>query len=253
MSRFAAALVLVALALVAATASAGSGRAAFNLVFEGSRVASPGAEKFEGPFSALAPLCDKGYAADLEHVLTDGWEAALRRFDCGNGATIVARAWRTAGDRSWGYEEGAWLIIAGSGAYEALRGKGTYVRAFREDAPASIAEVWNGVVDFDVVPPQVTVARVSITAPRRPRGGHVIRLTFRARDVLGGPVSFLATARGSTLLGAKYGIAGSGETSVVLSVRPRASERAVRLEIVATDQVGNERTIVLIRTLPPAA
>lgn len=259
MSRFAAGLVLVALALVTATASAGSGRAAFNLVFEGSRIASPETEKFafgfrdEGPFSALAPMCDEGYAADLEHVLADGWVTALRRFDCGNGESIVARTWWTAGDRSWGYEEGAWLIVAGTGAYEALRGKGTYIRAFREDAPASIAEVWRGVVDFDVVPPQVTVSGVSIAAPRRPRGAHVVRLTFRARDALGGPVSFLATARGSILLGAKYGIAGSRETSVVLSVRPRAGERAVRLEIVAIDQVGNERKIVLLWALPPEA
>jgi hypothetical protein len=254
------ALVLVAaLTLVTATASAGPGRAAFNLVFEGSRIASPETEKFafgfrdEGPFSALAPMCDKGFAFDLEHVLTDGWVTALRRFDCGNGESIVARSWWTAGDRSWGYEEGAWLIVAGTGAYEALRGKGTYVRAFRDDAPASIAEVWRGVVDFDVVPPQVTVSRISIAAPRRPRGPHVVRLTFSARDASGGPVSFLATARSSTLLGAKYGIAGSGETSVVLSVRPRSGDRAVRLEIVATDQVGNERTIVRLRALPPAA
>jgi hypothetical protein len=259
LAKFAVALVLVALTLITATASAGPGRAAFNLVFEGSRIASPQTEKFalgfrdEGPFSALAPMCDKGYAADIEHVLTEGWVSALRRFDCGNGESIVARTWRTAGDRSWGYEEGAWLIVAGTGAYETLRGKGTYVRAFREDAPAWIAEVWRGVVDFDVVPPQVTVTRVSVAAPRRPRGAHVVRLTFSARDASGGPVSFLATARSSTLLGAKYGIAGSGETSVVLSVRPRAGERAVRLEIVATDEVGNERTIVRLRALPPAA
>ena len=118
-------------------------------------------------------------------------------------------------------------------------------------ASASVAEVWSGVVDFDVVPPQVTVTRVSIAAPRRPRGAHVVRLTFSARDASGGPVSFLATARSGTLLGAKYGLAGSGETSVVLRVRPRTGERAVRLEIMATDQVGNERTIARLRALPP--
>ena len=78
----------------------------------------------EGMFTALAPMCEKGYATDLEHVLTDGWVTALRRFDCGDGESIVARTWRTAGDPSWGYEEGAWLIVAGSGAYRGATWEG---------------------------------------------------------------------------------------------------------------------------------
>ena len=123
--------------------------APFMLVFEGSRTASSDTGTFvfgfrdEGSFSALAPMCDTGSAVDLENRLTDGWLTGVRRFDCGGGAgSIVARTWLLDGDPSLGYEDGAWLIVAGTGAYEGLRGKGTYVRAFLERESASIAELW---------------------------------------------------------------------------------------------------------------
>ena len=177
----------------------------------------------------------------------------LRRFDCGGGAgSIVARTWLLDGDPSLGYEEGAWLIVAGTGPYEGLRGKGTYVRAFLEGEPASIAEVWRGLVDYDDTAPQVTLGKISATTPRQPGGAYLIRLRLSARDASGGQVNFLVTARSSILLAAKYGIAPSGTASVVLGVRPRPGEHRVRLEVAANDQVGNERTIVRALTLPPS-
>lgn len=259
MPRFASALVLCALTLFATAASAGPGRAPFMLVLEGSRTASSATEKLafgfrdEGAFTALAPMCETGHAVDLEQVLTDGWLTGLRRFECGDGGTIVARTWLLGGNPSWGYEEGAWLIVAGTGAYGGLRGKGTYLRAFLDDNSGSIAELWRGLVDFDDVPPQITVAGISIVPPRRPHGAYVVRLAFTARDASGGPVSFIVTARSSALLAAKYGIAVAETSSLVLNVRPRAGERTITLEIAATDQVGNERAIVRLRTLPRAS
>jgi hypothetical protein len=257
MRKFAIPLILAAVSLVATTASAGPEKAPFTLVFEGARTASPATEKFtfgfpyEGAFTALAPMCETGHAVDLEQLLTDGLMTGLRRFECDGGAgSIVARTWRLGGDRSWGYEEGAWQIVAGTGAYEGLRGKGRYVRAFPEGAPASIAEVWRGLVDFEDLPPQVTVLRTSIVAPRRPGRGYVVRVAFSTRDASGGPVSFLVTARSSILLGARYGVASPGASVVVLNVHPRDGERAVRLEISATDQFGNERTVARTRRLP---
>ena len=228
MQKFAIAIVLCALTLFATTASAGSGRAPFMLVLEGSRTASQATEKLafgfrdEGAFTALAPMCETGHAVDLEQLLTDGWLTGLRRFECRDGGTIIARTWLLGGDPSWGYEDGAWLIVAGTGAYAGLRGKGTYVRAFLDDASGSIAEVWRGLVDFDDVPPQITIAGISVVPPRRPHGAYVVRLAFTARDASGGPVSFLVTAKSGALLAAKYGIAVGETSSVVLNVRPRA-------------------------------
>ena len=76
---------------------------------------------------------------------------------------------------------------------------------------------------------------------------YVVRLTFSARDASGGPVSFLVTARSSTLLAAKYGIAAHGTSSVALDVQPAGGRAHSALEIEATDQVGNEPAIVRTR------
>ena len=231
--------------------------APFMLVFEGSRTASSETETFafgfrdEGSFTALAPMCDTGLAVDIENRLADGWMTELRRFDAGAapGASSPGRgSWM--GIRRWATRTGAWLIVAGTGAYEGLRGKGTYVRAFLEGEPASIAEVWRGLVDYDDTAPEVTLGKISVTTPHQPGGAYLIRLRLSARDPAGGQVTFLVTARSSILLAAKYDTAPSGSASVVLSVRPRAGERRVRLEVAANDQVGNERTVVRVLNLP---
>ena len=231
--------------------------APFMLVFEGSRTASSETETFalgfrdEGLFTALAPMCDTGLAVAIENRLADGWMTELRRFECGGGAgSIIARTWLLDGDPSLGYEAGAWLIVAGTGAYEGLRGKGTYVRAFLEGEPASIAEVWRGLVDYDDTAPEVALGKISVTTPHQPGGAYLIRLRLSARDPAGGQVTFLVTARSSILLAAKYDTAPSGSASVVLRMRPRAGERRVRLEVAANDQVGNERTVVRVLNLP---
>ena len=103
------------------------------------------------------------------------------------------------------------------------------------------------------MPPEIAVSGISVIKPRRPSGPYVVRLAFRARDDSGGPVSFLVTAKTSLLLAAKYAIARPGTSSVALHVRPRVGERTIRLEIAATDQVGNERTFVRMRALPLAS
>ena len=171
MPRFAIALVLCALTLFATTASAGPGRAPFMLVLEGSRTASQATEKLafgfrdEGAFTRTGPDVRDG---------TRGRSRATPDGRLADRAPPVRMSRRrdhhrahladSAEDPSWGYEEGAWLIVAGTGAYAGLRGKGTYVRAFLDDASGSIAELWRGLVDFDDVPPQITVAGISVVA-----------------------------------------------------------------------------------------
>jgi hypothetical protein len=236
MPRLAAALVLTALTVVTASASAGPGMRAFALAFE------------DGSFTALPPLCETGRAIDGERLVDHGLLRGLRRFDCGVDGSVSAHTWLLAGDSSWGYEEGAWQIVAGTGAYERLRGKGTFIRATLEDGSGS-AELWQGVVDFDDVPPQVTVRGISVDRPRWPGGAYTVRVSFVARDASGGPVSYLVAARSSVLLAASYGIARPGTTAVALRVRPRAAEQSVSVEIEAVDQVGNVRTVARARSV----
>jgi len=238
MRRFAVAVLLAVLVVVPGAMSANAESTPFALVFGD-----------EGPFMALAPMCAAGTAVELEQTLTNGWLTTLRRFDCADGDSVLARTWLLWGDPAAGYEEGAWRILGGSGAYGRLRGKGTYVRAPFEET-GSIAEVWRGLVDLDDVAPQVTVTRASVSAQRQPGDAYVVRLAFRARDASGSPVSFLVTVRSSILLAAKYGSAGPGPTSIVLKVSPRTGERLVRLEISAIDHVGNERVIGRVQALP---
>jgi hypothetical protein len=224
------------------------------LEFDGSRTTSTDTRGFafgfrdEGSFSALPPLCDHGSGGDVEQAVVNGLLTGLRRFECdGGSADVIARTWVLGGDPSWGYEEGAWQIVEGTGDFERLHGKGTYVRVLLSDGATS--EVWRGLVDFDDVPPLLTLRGISIHKPRRPGGAYVVRISFKACDASGGPVSYLVTGRSSLLLAAKYGIAGSGTTSVVLGVHPRAAEHSVRVEIEAADQVGNERLIARTRPL----
>jgi hypothetical protein len=232
MWKSAVALVVAGVALVTAPASAAPGHTQFMLVSQ------------DGSFSALAPLCEKGHDVEVERRLTRGLLTGLHRFDCDAGeGGISAHTWLLAGDPSWGYEEGAWQIVAGTGAFEGLRGKGTYIRAFLEDGSGSV-DIWQGVVDFDDVPPQVAVGRIVVAEPTRAGGAHVVRVSFRAHDASGGPVSYLVAARSGVLLAASYGVARSGTTSVALRVRPRSGERSLRVAIEATDQVGNVRTVV---------
>ena len=113
--------------------------------------------------------------------------------------------------------------------------------------------MWRGLVDFDDVPPQIIVLGISIAKPRKPGGAYVVRLAFRARDASGGPVSFLVTARSRGLLAAKYGVALPETSFVVLNVLPRAGERRVRLDIEASDQVGNVRAVFRTPALPQAS
>ena len=223
---------LLAPLILATTASSGiPGRTPFALAIEG------------GSFSAVAPLCESGNAVDTEPLVTDGLLTTLRRFECDDpGGRVAARTWLLAGDPSAGYEEGAWQIVEGTGDYERLRGKGTFVRVLLDDGSAS--EGWSGVVDFDDVPPQVTLRAISVAKPRQAGGAHVVWVSFRARDTAGGSVSYLVTAKSSAVLAAKYGLARSGTTSVVLTVRPRTGERSLRIEIEAVDEVGNVRLVV---------
>ncbi len=252
------ALVLAVLTVTTATASAGSGSTPFTLVFEGSRVAAQEIDMFafgardEGSFEAGPPLCDAGSAVDLEQRLADGWMTGLRRFDCeGGDGSVIARTWVLDGDPSWGYEGGAWQIIEGDGDFKRLRGKGTYARVLLDDGATS--EVWRGVVDFDDVAPQVTVRKITLERPRRPGGAYVVRVSFRAHDDFGGPVSYLVTARSRFLLAAKYDTALPETSSVVLHVRPRTDDRMVRLEIEASDPLGNVRSIARTRALLSAS
>jgi hypothetical protein len=225
----------------------------FALAFGGTRsaVSSDAAFSFgtrtEGPFDASAPMCASGYAVDLEYRVRANWITGLRRFACSDGSgSITARTWVLGMDEASGDEEGIWKIVEGSGRYETLRGIGTYVagRSGARNSTGAMFERWEGVADYDASPPLVAISTLRVAKPRKPNGAYVVRVGFLAGDYPErSPVDFLVTANSRFLLGAKEGTTTSGKASVSLRLRPVTGGRTIKLRIVASDRVGNYRTL----------
>ena len=231
----------------------------FELVFDAHRSPASARQGFsfgfrnEGSFSADAPMCSTGNAVDVEHRLSKGWITELRTYTCGDGTgTITARTWLLEVDEASGYEAGIWKIVGGTGRYETFRGIGTY-RSVVVDGDSSDAvdatslEAWQGAAGFDATPPRVAIRSIRVIPPKA-SGSYAVRIAFTARDdPARSPVDFLVTAKDRYLLAAKAGRATSGTTTVKLAVRPTTGSRTIQLKLVASDAVGNQRTIV--RTL----
>lgn len=249
-SRSAAALA-IGFALVVGVGALVAGAAAaptrFELVFDGYHPATV----HEGPFTASAPFCRAGYAADAESPGRVGPPVVVTRLHtCSDGSgTLTVRIDRPSNEHVAG-GTGSWKILAGSGRYTRLRGFGTWVSSGGDPVFRS---VMTGIVDFDDAAPAITIARVAARKLRRPRGAYRLRARLSARDdVEGNAVTYrveisaqgfpLATRRGTTA---------SAAVSLSLRIRPPKRSRSVKLEIAAHDPVGNERTVSRVVKLRP--
>lgn len=250
----------VAVLLGIAALVTGIGRASpssFELVMDGFHRAAgpPGKFSFgfrhEGPFAASAPFCSSGYAVDLE--LLSG--TALRQVACADGsASITVRKLVVQANSQFTHEEGTWTIVEGTGAYLTLRGRGTYVSDFVSGNPAdhittTFREIWRGVIDFDVAPPEVSISRASARRLRRPKGAYSIRIAFSARDgIKGNAVSYVISVIGYPVY--RSGTTTSGTVSTTLRVRPSPRVRRLRLVVIASDPVGNQTRMARQLRLP---
>ena len=192
-------------------------------------------------------MCTSGFGVDREHRLKAKWITTLRRFTCTDrSGRITARKWLVGMDEASVYEEGIWM--GGSGRYETLRGhrhlpersgSGTH------DSAGATIEAWKGVADFDDSPPLLAVSSLRVSKPRKPNATYVVRVTFVADDgPASSPVDFLVTANSRFLLAARDGTTTSGKASVGLRLRPGRGSRTIKLKVVASDRVGNYRTLV---------
>lgn len=261
--RKAAFLVGVAALLSGAVLVAGTGRASpssFELVMNGFHSAAEPRETFslgfrhEGPFTASAPFCSSGYAVDLRLVPP----MTRRQFTCSDGSgTITAEKFVRRADVLFTHEEDVWAIVEGTGRYSTLRGKGTSVTELVSGDPAdhiktTFREIWHGVIDFDVTPPEVSISRASVQRLRRPKGSYSIRVAFSARDGSeGNAVSYAITVSGFGVFLRRSGTITAGTVSTTFRVRPAKRVRRLQLVVVASDPVGNETRIARQLTLPP--
>jgi hypothetical protein len=242
-----AAVLVTALVANGATATNASraAPASFRLVFEGRHNADL---LHEGLFTTSASFCPSGAAADIS--IDSATDTSVRQFSCGGSAgQFTARVTPLPAEHGG---IGSWQIVDGTGPLADLRGKGTWSSTRiegRPDNPASIVfrSTWDGVADFDVSPPTIGVSSSSARKLSRPKGAYALRLVVVLSDAGGGdrfsyilkvadprkPLNFLAYKTGETTM---------SKATFALRVRPAKRTRVLRLEIDASDAVGNEST-----------
>jgi hypothetical protein len=243
--RSLAGIVLIASAAMASIAGASGARTAaspFQLVFDGRHNADL---LHEGTFTSSAPFCPSGRAVDV--TIDSGTDSATRRFTCGSG-DFTARVTPLPAEHGGG---GSWQIVAGTGPLANLRGRGrwTSVRLGGTSAdPATITfrSTWEGVVDFDVSPPAVAVAKAVARKLRRPKGIYSLRLVLTLGDPEANPVTYrlkvIVPRKPVDPLVSRAGETSASAVTFVLRVHPTGRTRALKVRLDATDPVGNAST-----------
>jgi len=254
---------LIGVGAVAAVA-ARSAASPFELVFRGKHEPMPTSDKYPlglrntGTFTSSAPFCSSGTAVDLDLVGPDSGNRAIRLYTCADGSGSLTIWVETPLLEHGSAADGGWHIVAGTGRYLDLRGKGTYRGEFVSGDP-NIAEsvvfrsTMRGFADADAIAPTVVVSSAKVTKLQRPAGAYSIRLALSIRDnVEGNAVAYTVTATsGGASLANRFGTTASGTVSMTLRVRPPSTRaRTIVLRIRATDPVGNEGSVSRAVKLP---
>ena len=235
-------MLAAAAALLALASSPGAGAAvsSFHLVFDGRHNA---ALLHEGTFTASAPLCPSGSAADVSVDATT--DTSLRRFACPDGGDFIAKITPLPAEHGG---NGSWQIVGGSGPLADLRGKGTFSStrlAGRLDDPATIAfrSTWDGVVDFDVVPPTISVSSATARKLKRPKGSYSLRvvLAFAGDADVSYVLQIVDPRKPGNAFVYKVGQTASGSAASTSRIRPK-NTRTLQIKVSAADSVGNEAT-----------
>ena len=258
-----AAIALIALSLGAAHALASPDtRVApgpFEVVIDGFRSPATPVEKFfsgfrnEGSFSASSPFCSSGYAVDLEWLGPLGLVHGTRQFSCSDGTGSITAQLRVLQTDLNTYLKGDWKIVAGTGPYEKLRGKGTFASVLSGDdfASRTFRETWSGLVDFDDIAPAVALTTAKAQKLRRPAGAYSVRVALSTRDENAAAVAYKISIQSGDRVAASRSGETSGTASATLRVRLWKSERrTLRLVIGGSDAVGNEHLVSRLLKMP---
>jgi hypothetical protein len=237
--------VVLAAVIVALIGLGGAGAAAppaFQLVFDGRHNVQL---QHEGTFTANASWCPSGSVTELSVDSTT--DTATRRFACSGGSDFTATVRPLPAEHGGG---GTWRIVGGSGPLANLRGKGTFTSTLvsgKADDPATITfrSTWTGVADFDVDPPAITVASAIARRLVRPAGSYAVRVAVTLADS-GGSISYVLQVvdpkHPAKAFVYRVGRA-SGIVAATARIKVPSGMRAVRLQVEATDPVGNSSTL----------
>lgn len=217
---------------------AGASPGRFELVFDGHHGPPMDTSyRHEGTFTASAPFCPSGTMGDVAHY----GENAVRVSTCDDGSgTITLRVGTLPAEHALN-GTGFWQITGGTGAYAALRGKGTWTTVPIGGETARFISTSRGIADLDDQPPTITITRGTAAKLQRPKGFYLIRLVFSAPDnVEGNTVSYRVLLSSRTKNWTRTGRTVSGPVKLSLRVRPPKSARRITLHVSASDPLDNE-------------
>jgi hypothetical protein len=253
------ALAALAGAGVLLSAVAGAAPTPFELVFDGAHVplaASPNGLGHAGTFTASAPFCSAGKVAD-QRVFVAQQVSSLRVYTCDDGSgSVTVRVDNLPAEHEIG-GTGTWQVTGGTSGYAKLRGNGSWKTVSVQGDPANVTNLkfrtkMQGAAFLDEIAPAAHFSRASARKLVRPRGAYLIRVVFSARDddAKDGVSYRLKVRFGSRTLASKAGQTASQAASVSLTVRPPKGAHKLRLELTATDAVGNMSTAERSLKLP---
>jgi hypothetical protein len=240
------------------TMVAGAPTSAFELVFDGRHVPATiptlSGVMHVGTFAGSAPFCASGTVEDTEF---HGSNAVIRSYTCSDGSGSMTMRVTTPILEHVTGAGGAWTILGGTGKYVSLRGKGRYSSVQTGGDQADLASITfrstsTGIGDLDADAPQIVIASARATKLRRPAAMYLVAVRFSARDnVAANLVSYtLAVRAGDADLAFRSGRTSQGTATLALRVRPPKRARSLRIEILASDPLDNERTQVRSLRLP---
>jgi hypothetical protein len=252
-------LFVVAVAAIAGVAGGASAAPTqFTLTLDGSHVPDaslPAGLRHEGPFTASAPFCPAGRAADTKNVsdVPPVGLVVLRAFTCDDGTGSFTALLPATGEHGGG---GSWRIVDGTGKYATLRGIGRYTSTRVSGDPGDFLSItfrstWTGTVDFDVDPPSIGLS-ARATKLRRPVGAYTLRVVLAVpNEVAGASLGYaVEVTAGSASLASRLGTTTSGKATVALRIKPGRATRHVKVSADVTDPVGNKSSTRRTVTLP---
>jgi hypothetical protein len=197
------------------------------------------ADYHRGTFTAPPPLCPSG--------TWQGNGQGSRVFTCADGSGTFTALFQGELEHTAG-ASGPWSIVAGTGAYVILRGRGTATITSStgvNSSPITFSDTWTGLVEFDATAPTGRFTGVKITRPHARGGVWKLRVGFVAHDdIEGNSISYIATAVSyGSFYATRTGTVGPGTTILSFRFRKRAGMRRLEVDIQLLDPVGNATTI----------
>ena len=246
-ARFAAFVVGVVAASLAAAADTSAVATSFSLTFDGAHPVDPtlpAGLRHDGRFTASAPFCSAGRAYDVRQADSADRLDVERLHICDDGSGSFT-AFMPNVRHEHGAGTGTWRIIEGTGRYATLRGFGSYTGTLLSGDPDVFETIsyrtrWQGVVALDADPP--AIERFTVSSSPRPVGTYTLRVALLTRDA-STPVSYRVDVRaGGIILASKQGSTASGQATLTLRIRPSRTTRTARITLTARDAVRNAST-----------